>query len=98
MVKIISLIALLLLYPLFLKLANIHDLRAIPLVIPYALGCLSVHVIGFEIVAGMRKLLRRKTDPSPDGKPHDLPGKTPAPVRGEHDAGDRAHRSSEPRD
>ncbi len=58
--KIAILIALLLLYPLFLRWVHITDLRAIPLVVPYALGALSVMILLTELGKGAARLLRRK--------------------------------------
>ncbi|MCP1312040.1 MULTISPECIES: hypothetical protein [Paenibacillus] len=59
-VKIVILVALLLLYPLFLRWVHITDLRAIPLVVPYALGALSVMILLTELGKGAARLFRRK--------------------------------------
>ncbi|MFH5186167.1 hypothetical protein ACHHV8_27970 [Paenibacillus sp. TAB 01] len=45
MVKLIVFIALLLMYPLFLRWIHISDLRVVPLVVPYALGVLSITIL-----------------------------------------------------
>ncbi|MDQ1911057.1 hypothetical protein RAC89_11405 [Paenibacillus sp. GD4] len=49
MYKIILFVVLMLLYPLFLQQIHITDLRVVPLVIPYALGCLAAIIIGSEL-------------------------------------------------
>ncbi|MCZ8520704.1 MULTISPECIES: hypothetical protein [Paenibacillus] len=54
--KIALFVLLLLCYPLFLKAVRITDLRAVPLLIPYMLGCLAAVILFFE-AAG---LFRRK--------------------------------------
>ncbi|WP_248927648.1 hypothetical protein [Paenibacillus hamazuiensis] len=59
MVKTVGLIALLLLYPLFLKWIHIHDLRVVPLVVPYAMGCICVVIILDGLAGAVRKLLRK---------------------------------------
>ncbi|WP_426453323.1 hypothetical protein ACP26L_13935 [Paenibacillus sp. S-38] len=43
--KIALFILLLLLYPLFLQAVRITDLRAVPLIVPYLLGCLAVVIL-----------------------------------------------------
>ncbi|WP_282942233.1 hypothetical protein [Paenibacillus sp. RC67] len=43
--KMIIFFALLLLYPLFLHWIKISDYRVVPLVVPYALGVLSITII-----------------------------------------------------
>ncbi|MFB6362719.1 hypothetical protein ACFCP7_01490 [Paenibacillus elgii] len=58
--KIAILVALLLLYPLFLRWVHITDLRAIPLVVPYMLGALSVMILLTELGKGAARLFRRK--------------------------------------
>ena len=45
MVKLIVFIVLLLMYPLFLRWIHISDLRVVPLVVPYALGVLSITIL-----------------------------------------------------
>ncbi|MCZ8516769.1 hypothetical protein O9H85_31280 [Paenibacillus filicis] len=63
MKKMILFFVLLLLYPVFLKAVHIWDMRAIPLIVPYALGCLSCMVIVSEIGAfALRKLRPSKED------------------------------------
>ncbi|TVY07594.1 hypothetical protein [Paenibacillus cremeus] len=57
--KIAIFIILMLMYPLFLHLVHITDLRAIPLIVPYALGTLSVIILGSEIIG---LFFRRKKD------------------------------------
>ncbi|KEQ25839.1 hypothetical protein [Paenibacillus tyrfis] len=59
-VKIAILVVLMLLYPLFLRWVHITDLRAIPLVVPYALGALSVMVLLTELGKGVARLFRRR--------------------------------------
>ncbi|TBL81717.1 hypothetical protein [Paenibacillus thalictri] len=51
-------VVMLLFYPLFLKLIHIHDLRVVPLVVPYAVGCLAVVIIVSEIVEYVVKKFR----------------------------------------
>ncbi|UUZ79607.1 hypothetical protein LJK88_31425 [Paenibacillus sp. P26] len=58
MKKIVPLILLMLLYPLFLRLVHIQDLRAIPLIVPYLLGRLSIIVIVSEIGSFVLRKLR----------------------------------------
>ncbi|WP_281886481.1 hypothetical protein [Paenibacillus sp. YYML68] len=57
--KLIAFLVLLMLYPLFLKLLQISDLRAIPLIVPYALAVLSVVILIFEVSAFVVKLWKR---------------------------------------
>ncbi|WP_201305325.1 hypothetical protein [Paenibacillus puerhi] len=47
--KIAVFILLMLLYPLFLRLIEIWDIRAIPLILPYALASLSLIILVSEI-------------------------------------------------
>lgn len=53
--KIAVFVLLLMLYPLFLRLIHISDLRAIPLVVPYALASLSFLIIGSELLSWLFK-------------------------------------------
>lgn len=48
--KLIIFLVLLLMYPLFLRWIHISDLRVVPLVIPYALGVLSLTILISGIV------------------------------------------------
>ncbi|OXM85071.1 hypothetical protein [Paenibacillus rigui] len=48
--KLIVFFVLLLMYPLFLHWIHISDLRVVPLVIPYALGVLSLTILFSSIV------------------------------------------------
>jgi amino acid transporter len=63
MPKIIVFVALLLMYPFFLKWVHITDLRAVPLIIPYALGVLSLIILGSELL-GLLLRKRRRDDSS----------------------------------
>lgn len=63
MKKMILLLVLLLLYPVFLRAVHIWDMRAIPLIVPYALGCLSCMVILSELGAfALRKFRPSKEE------------------------------------
>ncbi|MEK8132789.1 hypothetical protein WMW72_33405 [Paenibacillus filicis] len=59
--KIAVFLVLLLLYPLFLRLIHIWDMRAIPLILPYALASLSVIILASEIGSFILKKFSRKT-------------------------------------
>lgn len=54
--KLILFFVLLLLYPLFLHWVNIHDYRVVPLIIPYALGVLSITIM----LTGMAEFIMKK--------------------------------------
>lgn len=58
--KLIIFIILMLMYPLFLRLIHISDLRVIPLVAPYALGVLSLVVMISGIIEFIARKLRDK--------------------------------------
>jgi hypothetical protein len=57
--QLIAFFLLLLLYPLFLRWVHISDLRVVPLVIPYALGVLSVVIIVSSIIEFIIKKIRK---------------------------------------
>jgi hypothetical protein len=57
--KLITFFILLLMYPLFLRWVNISDLRVIPLVIPYALGILSLIIMISSIMEFIIKKIRK---------------------------------------
>lgn len=59
MLKIIVFLVLLLMYPLFLRWIHITDLRAVPLVIPYALGILSLIILSSELLGVLLRKRRR---------------------------------------
>lgn len=61
--KIAVFVLLLMLYPLFLRLIHISDLRAIPLVVPYALASLSFLIIGSELLSWLFKTKKNKAPP-----------------------------------
>ncbi|SFL10439.1 PAS domain S-box-containing protein/diguanylate cyclase (GGDEF) domain-containing protein [Paenibacillus sp. 1_12] len=58
--KLTIFIILMLMYPLFLRLIHISDLRVIPLIAPYALGVLSIVVMISGIIEFISKKLREK--------------------------------------
>jgi diguanylate cyclase (GGDEF)-like protein len=59
--KLIAFIVLILMYPLFLRLIHISDLRVIPLFAPYALGILSLVIMCSGIIEFiMNKLLKKR--------------------------------------
>jgi cellobiose-specific phosphotransferase system component IIC len=60
--KLAAFIILMLMYPLFLRLIHISDLRVIPLVAPYALGILSLIVMFSGIYEFTRNKLRDKQE------------------------------------
>jgi hypothetical protein len=60
LMKLIIFIILMLMYPLFLRLIHISDLRVIPLVAPYALGVLSLVVMISGIIEFIAKKIRDK--------------------------------------
>ncbi|MDF2962560.1 MAG: hypothetical protein K0S39_4295 [Paenibacillus sp.] len=57
--KMIVFFALLLMYPLFLQWIKITDYRVIPLVIPYALGVLSITIMLTGIAEYIVKKIKR---------------------------------------
>lgn len=57
--KMIMFFALLLLYPLFLHWIKISDYRVVPLVVPYALGVLSITII----LSGIAEFIMKKLKP-----------------------------------
>ncbi|MCR8631004.1 MULTISPECIES: hypothetical protein [Paenibacillus] len=60
--KMILFILLLLMYPLFLHWIKISDLRVIPLVIPYALGVLSITIMLTGIAEYVAGKFKNKSD------------------------------------
>ncbi|WP_197035579.1 hypothetical protein [Paenibacillus sp. UNC451MF] len=57
--KMIMFFALLLLYPLFLHWIKISDYRVVPLVVPYALGVLSITIM----LTGIAEFIMKKMKP-----------------------------------
>lgn len=60
MVKTIVFVLLLMMYPLFLQIVKVHDFRAVPLIVPYALASLAVIVLASELAGWIGRRLARK--------------------------------------
>ncbi|SDD42420.1 hypothetical protein SAMN02799630_03475 [Paenibacillus sp. UNCCL117] len=61
--KLAAFLILMLLYPLFLRLTHIWDIRAIPLILPYALAALSLIILASEIGSFLLKKISNSSRP-----------------------------------